>query len=53
MLKSIPWDVWAAGTLEGGVTLAKIFELRPAAFIVGYIFLCVYIVVETISGARS
>ena len=53
MFKSIPWDVWAAVTLAGALVLAMIFEPGPAAFIVGYFFLCAYIVVETINGARS
>ena len=53
MFRSIPWDVWAAATLAGAVVLAMIFEPGPAALIVAYIFVCAYIVVETMSGAQS
>ena len=53
MFKAIPWDVWAAVTLAGATILAMIFEPGPAALIVGYIFLCAYIVVQTINGAQS
>jgi hypothetical protein len=52
MLKSIPWDVWAAAVLAATAVLAMIFEPAPAMFIVGYILLCAYVVVETISGTQ-
>ena len=53
MLKSIPWDVWAAAALALAAVLAMIFEPAPAALIVVYIFLCAYVIVETINGAQS
>jgi hypothetical protein len=53
VFKSIPWDVWAAATLAVTAVLAMIFEPAPAAFIVGYIFLCTYIVVETIKDPQG
>ena len=53
MFRSVPWDVWAAATLAGAVVLAMIFDAGPAALIVGYIFLCAYVVVQTINGAQS
>jgi len=52
VLKSIPWDVWGAAALAVATVLAMIFEPAPAAFIVAYIFLCAYVVVETISGSQ-
>jgi hypothetical protein len=52
MLKFIPWDIWAAASLAGAVVLVMIFEPKPAAFIVGYIFLCAYVVFETFRGAQ-
>ena len=53
MLKSIPWDVWAAGVFAVAAVLAMIFEPAPAAFIVAYIFLCAYVVVKAINGTRG
>jgi hypothetical protein len=49
MLKLLPWDVWAAGALAAGVVLAAIFDPAPIVFIVIYLALCAYIIVETFS----
>lgn len=53
VFKFIPWDVWAAATLAVAAFLTMIFEPAPGMLIVVYIFLCAYIVVETIKGAQS
>jgi hypothetical protein len=53
VFKSIPWDVWAASALGIATVLAMIFGPAPAALIVVYIFMCAYIVVETIKGAQN
>ena len=53
VFKSIPWDIWAAAAIAGTIALAMMFEPGPALFIVGYIFMCAYILVETINGAQS
>jgi hypothetical protein len=50
MIKFLPWDVWAAGLLAAGVVLAAIFDPAPIVFIVVYLALCAYIVVETFSS---
>ena len=50
MIKFIPWDVWAALALALTVGLAAIFEPAPAVFIVIYLGLCAYVVVETFSS---
>lgn len=47
MLKFIPWDIWAAVALAATVGLAAIFDPAPAVFVVVYLGLCAYIVVET------
>ena len=48
MFKAIPWDVRLAATVAAVAALAMIFEPAPAIFIVAYICLCAYIVVQTI-----
>jgi hypothetical protein len=50
MVKFIPWDIWAAAALALAVALAGVFGLTPAAFIVIFIGLCAYVVVQTIKG---
>lgn len=47
MIKFLPWDIWAAVALAITVGLAAIFDPAPAVFIVVYLGLCAYIVVET------
>lgn len=47
MIKFIPWDIWTAVALAITVGLAAIFDPAPAVFIVVYLGLCAYIVVET------
>jgi hypothetical protein len=49
MLKIFPWDIWVAAALAFAVALAGIFGPTPAAFIVIYLGLCAYIVVQTIN----
>lgn len=49
MLKIFPWDIWVAAVLAFAVALAGIFGPTPAAFIVIYLGLCAYIVVQTIN----
>lgn len=49
MLKFLPWDIWAAAALAAAVALAAIFEPAPVIFILVYLGLCAYIVVETFS----
>ena len=53
MLKLLPWDIWAAAALAVAVSLAAIFDPAPAVFIVIYLGLCAFIVVETINGEPS
>ena len=50
MIKSIPWDIWAAVALALTVGLAAIFDPAPAVFIVIYLGLCAYVVVKTFSS---
>ena len=50
MLRSIPWDVYAAGAIAGAVALGAIFDPAPAIFIVIYLGLCAYIAVQTFSS---
>jgi hypothetical protein len=50
MIKFFPWDIWAAVALAITVGLAAIFDPAPAVFIVIYLGLCAYIVVETVNG---
>jgi hypothetical protein len=47
MITLVTWDIWAAAALALAVALAGIFDHIPAAFIVVYLGLCAYIVVET------
>jgi hypothetical protein len=53
MIKFIPWDIWAAVVLAVAVSLAAIFDPAPAVFIVIYLGLCAYIIVETVNGEPS
>lgn len=48
-IKFIPWDIWAAVALAVTAGLAALFDPAPAVFIVLYLGLCAYIVVETFS----
>jgi apolipoprotein N-acyltransferase len=50
MIKIIPWDIWAAAALALAVALAGIFGPIPVAFIVIFLGLCVYVVVQAIKG---
>ncbi|HEX3338066.1 MAG TPA: hypothetical protein VHT68_02695 [Pseudolabrys sp.] len=50
MLKSIPWDVWAAAAIAVAVVLVAIFDPTPAIFIVIVLGLCAYIAVQTFGG---
>ena len=50
MIKFLPWDIWAAAGLAITVGLAAIFDPVPTVFIVIYLALCAYVVVETFSG---
>jgi hypothetical protein len=47
MVKLITWDIWAAAALALAVALAG---PTPAAFIVIFVGLCAYVVVQTIKG---
>jgi hypothetical protein len=53
MLKSIPWDVWAAAAAAVIVALIAILDTWPALLTVAYVALCAYVVVETINGEHS
>ena len=50
MIKSIPWDIWAAVALAAGVVLAAILDPAPAIFVMVYLALCAYVVVKTFSS---
>ena len=50
MVKLIPWDIWVAAALALAVALAGIFGPAPGAFIVIFLGLCVYVVVQTTKG---
>jgi hypothetical protein len=50
MVKLITWDIWAAAALALAIALAGIFDPAPAAFIVIFLGLCVYVAVQTIKG---
>ncbi len=50
MIKLIPWDIWAAAALAAGVVFAAIFDPAPAVFVMIYLALCAYVVVETFSS---
>ena len=50
MLRSIPRDVWVAAALAVVVCLVEFFDPAPTVFIVIFLGLCAYIVVQTISG---
>jgi uncharacterized membrane protein len=52
MLRSIPWDVWAAAAIAVLVGLAAIFDPAPAIFIAIYLGLCAYIAAQTF-GSES
>ena len=49
MLRSIPWDVWVAAAGAFAAALAWLFEPGAAIFVVGYLALCAYIVVQIIN----
>ena len=53
MIKFIPWDIWAAVALAIAVGLAAIFKAAPAVFVVIYLGLCAYIIVETFNSEPS
>jgi hypothetical protein len=40
MLRSVPWDVWAAEAIAVAVALVAIFDPAPAVFIAIYLGLC-------------
>ena len=47
MLRSIPWDVWAAAAIAVVVGIAAIFDPTSAIFIVIFLGLCAYIAAQT------
>jgi hypothetical protein len=49
MFASIPLDVWVAAVLAAATGLMAIFGPSGGVFILIYLFLCAYIVVEIIS----
>jgi hypothetical protein len=53
MLKSIPWDVWAAVVAAVFVALLDVFDSKPVILTAAYLGLCAYVVVETISGENA
>ena len=50
MIKLIPWDIWAAVALATGVVLAAILDPAPAIFVMIYLALCAYVVIESFSS---
>ena len=50
MVKLIPWDIWVAAALAIAVALAGVFGPAPVAFIMIFLGLCAYVVVQTIKG---
>jgi hypothetical protein len=53
MIKSITWDIWVAAALAVATILAAIFDPAPVAFIVLYLGLCAYVVLETFNGEHK
>ena len=53
MLRSVPWDVWAAGALAVAVLVAAIFEPWPVVLVAIYLALCAYIVFATFTSKLS
>jgi hypothetical protein len=53
MFASIPLDVWVAVVLAAGAGLMALFGPSAGAFILVYISLCAYIVVETINDETA
>lgn len=50
MLKTIPWDIWAASALAVAVALTALFDPHHAILTVIFIFVCGYIVAKVING---
>lgn len=50
MVKLIPWDIWVAAALAIAVALAGVFGPAPVAFIVIFLGLCAYVVVQTVKN---
>jgi hypothetical protein len=48
MFRAIPWDVWVAAALAAAAMFAAIFEPARAIFIVIYVLLCAYIIVQIV-----
>jgi hypothetical protein len=48
MFRAIPWDVWVAAALAAAAMLVAIFEPARAIFIVIYVLLCAYIIVQIV-----
>jgi hypothetical protein len=52
-MKSIPWDVWAAGALAVSVLLLALFEPASAIFLVVYVVVCAYVAVKAFGSRRQ
>ena len=50
MLKLIPRDVWVAAGAAVAICILEVFDPTPAIFVVVYLGLCAYIVVQTLSN---
>ena len=50
MLRSIPWDFWAAAAIAVVVCLLAMLDLTSAIFVAIYLALCAYVIAETISN---
>jgi hypothetical protein len=54
MLRFVPWDVWAASAIAVAAILALlVFDQSPLLFILIFVALCAYIVVQTIYSEGS